>query len=487
MTAPKVELPEGLQSYYERIGAYALQWTKVVITEEHGKYYNEKVVIRIGDDGTVKLPEGASADYLPTPDEQAAIKAEWPTYTKRLPTQRTASVSEAFDFTRTGEDRTFFIIWKREADCSESRTVLMIQERIVADRRRFIPWTMWSHGNSSGNWYQYEPAGGLLPFWKPRKPRLKRVMVHEGAKSAEAAERIVTDAMVDHPWKEELSKWEHWGILGGAIMAHQKADWSELRAWATEGLAYACDNDEPGREILKHVSRAWGSTLKGVLYPRNWPDGWDVADPIPPGSDPEAPYFHKGRYVGPMPSFRPATFATVLDNKDPNKPKQRINKAFAEEYFYHYTSPRVACHKDTPNNLRTEDEFNDDVAPYSDVEDTFRFLKKIVARKATGLSYEPNQPPGLVDGENKDVLNTHVPSKIKPVKGDAQPWEEFREHLFPDPNDRRQMDRWMTTLITRPGTKMTYGVLLFSEMQGIGKSFLGVEILTPPVGRKERL
>ena len=52
-----VALPDGLESYYERIGAQPIHWTKAVIREEKGLYYNEKVIITIGKDGTVNCPD----------------------------------------------------------------------------------------------------------------------------------------------------------------------------------------------------------------------------------------------------------------------------------------------------------------------------------------------------------------------------------------------------------------------------------------------
>ena len=42
--------------------------------------------------------------------------------------------------------------------------------------------------------------------------------------------------------------------------------------------------------------------------------------------------------------------------------------------------------------------------------------------------------------------------------------------------------RWCATLVARPDIRMEYGVLLISEMQGVGKGTLGERILAPLVG-----
>jgi|SRR5829696_8083728 len=125
-----------------------------------------------------------------------------------------------------------------------------------------------------------EPETGF-PFYKPQRGRLNRIMIHEGGKAARFAEEIATNPLSDHPWREELARWKHWGGLGGAQMAH-KINWNDLRAASPEDVVYVCDNDKDGRQTLPNVSRLWGRRLYGVVLPKAWPSGWDMADPIPP-------------------------------------------------------------------------------------------------------------------------------------------------------------------------------------------------------------
>ena len=69
-----LDLPSGLQSYYDRIDACVIHFRRAVITEEKGRYYNEKVIIDVGPDGTIKV---SNDRYAPTAEEQTAIRAEW--------------------------------------------------------------------------------------------------------------------------------------------------------------------------------------------------------------------------------------------------------------------------------------------------------------------------------------------------------------------------------------------------------------------------
>ena len=106
-------------------------------------------------------------------------------------------------------------------------------------------------------------------------------MIPEGAKAAREAERIALDPLSEHPWREELARWEHWGALGGAQMAH-KINWDDLRKAAPEEVVYVANNDKAGRKTLEKVSELWGRRLFGVIIPPTWPKGWDVYDDIPP-------------------------------------------------------------------------------------------------------------------------------------------------------------------------------------------------------------
>lgn len=96
------------------------------------------------------------------------------------------------------------------------------------------------------------------------------VIVTEGEKAADAASRIFTDH-VAMTWP-------------GGAQAVKHADWTPL---AGRAVAVWPDNDAPGAdaaaEVVKALARAGAASVAIVGMPREWPDGWDVADEAPEG------------------------------------------------------------------------------------------------------------------------------------------------------------------------------------------------------------
>ncbi|TCZ64302.1 hypothetical protein EXY23_06530 [Roseicella aquatilis] len=166
-------------------------------------------------------------------------------------------------------------------------------------RRHGAPTTTWHYRDAAGALLfavcRFDPAGArkeILPLscgaegwrWKALpEPRplygLDRlaarpaapVLVVEGEKAADAAVGIFPDfAVVTWP---------------GGAQAVGKADWSPLRGRL---VAAWPDNDAPGHkaaaEVAKATSAAGAARAVVVPVPREWPKGWDVADPLPEGA-----------------------------------------------------------------------------------------------------------------------------------------------------------------------------------------------------------
>ena len=78
--------------------------------------------------------------------------------------------------------------------------------------------------------------------------------------------------------------------MGGAHAA-EKSDWVSL---AGRDTVVWPDNDEPGRQYAEDVAelvmRAGARSLTIVDIPNHWPEGWDLADPLPEGIEKEMLY-----------------------------------------------------------------------------------------------------------------------------------------------------------------------------------------------------
>lgn len=467
-----------LALYIDRIGAEQLNFKRFMIKEHKGHYYTEKALIRLEFKDNVLNIKCSNEDYDPTAAELAAIRLE--IVADSFPKAIGASEALYRKLIKTFDVGSLtYPFWSRK-----DGTITMVQQRIdYPDKpKRYVPWTYFS----DGKWRRMEPDG-KLPLWKPKEQRSSRICIHEGAKAAEIIDRILNEdtpesrALRDeHPWTEELSDFEHWGMIGGAL-APQRTNYEDIHRESPIEVVYVCDNDWPGKAAMQEVSRCYGGSLKAVTFDDRWPDAWDLGDPFPRTN---RLFSTRGRYKGP--SFRsllrPATYATekVL-NPNTGREVQQIRRAFRTEW-YHAVTPECFIHRDWPSSVYNMNEFNSFVAPFSGVAETAVLLKKDAVQKGAKLKYDPGLAPGVHNETNGTFINTHTPSEVKAEKGDVGPWIEFLEHLFPIEKDRFEMQRWIATLIARPGNKMTYSVLLISETQGVGKTTLGEKILAPLMG-----
>jgi hypothetical protein len=443
-----------LSDYLNRIGATQINFRSYQVKEYRGKYYFEKALIRVNQDGTISADPG----YEPTKEEQARIKATWDegSIPKCVPIHK---FNEKM-LKKTTPGSIYFVFHNKEGQ------VIFVQERCVP--KAYLPWTYWS----DGEWRMMQPDG-YVPFWKPfpRVPK-EKIMIHEGAKAAKAANEIEED----HPWWDELSQCEHWGLVGGTLSV-RRADYPDIRSEQCLDLVYVCDNDWPGRSVLQEFSKQYGGHLVGVKFDKRFPASFDLADPMP------KEFFHKKIYIGPpFDMFKqPASFATELIQREKGQPVVVVRKTFREEWL-HCIQPEVFVHKAWPSRIYNTKEFNNLVSPYSDSTETAKLLMKDDAGKGYSLSYDPSREPGPYATEGGSFINTYTPSSIKAGPGNIKPWKEFLKHLIPMEEDRYKVERWLATLIAHPEIRMLYGLLLISETQGVGKGTLAEKVLKPLVG-----
>lgn len=460
------KIPE-LAAYIDRIGAEELNFKRFMVKEyKDNHYYKERCIIRIEHDGSIYVN---NKDYAPTDDEAKAIKEAL----KKANFPRCIHATEGnFNdlLQQLGTSEGIYEFWDRAND-----SIIMVQQRIVIKgRKAFIPWTFWS----DAEWRRMEPEQNL-PFWKPRKPTGKlKIMIHEGAKTAAFVQDLINSDK-KHPWKEELKEFEHWGMIGGALAPH-RTDYSELVKQKPSEVVYVCDNDYIGKSAITQISKSYGQSLRYIMFDGHWPESWDMADEMPER------FFHKERYCGPSLSLlmQPGTWATDIVITGKSKPYHVLRSSFIEEWA-HCITPDVYVHKNAPNRIYLATEFNDFVKPFSDIEDTARLVKNDAAIKSYVLKYDPSVASGIfMDKDTGErFINTHVSSTVKEEKGDPAPWLEFIDHLITSEEDRKELLRWVATLIAAPQIKMLYGVLLISEQQGVGKGTLGEKILSPIIGK----
>jgi hypothetical protein len=470
-----------LALYIDRIGAEQLSFNRFMVKEYRGKYYVERCTIVIGEDGEITLPKGKK-EYAPTKAEADQIKGamighKWP---KAIGARSIDPFIKASGAKRDD----LFEFWDRA-----SGLITMVQERRQFKQsgdKAYLPWTMFDDGEVR----MMEPSGGL-PFWKPKERQSNKIMIHEGAKTARHVDWMINSNDVDaeklrktHPWYDELKDWEHWGQIGGALASH-RANFEEIRREKPTHVSYICDNDRPGVAALPEVSRMYGGVLIGLKFDDKWPESFDLADEFTKKTCPKM-FGQSGVYKGPRMEhcFYNATWATrlVAPTEGAGRPFPVANPAYLET-VWSCVRPAVFIFRIRPDHMYTNDELNNLARPFSDADDTARLLRADETGKGMVLDYDPSRPSGVKQtGSNTYSINTHVPTSVRPVKGDATPWTDYMEYFIPNEEDRFNTYRWCSTIIAEPSKKIHYGMLLISETQGVGKSTLGEKIMAPLVG-----
>jgi hypothetical protein len=471
------EIPS-IANYLKRIGAEPRSLRVAVVKISHGAYWTDIATVRIQPDGSVM----ATAGYEPTGVEAAQIKTEvlaakWPGSTKlgkgfELPEElKSAASKDIFEL--------------KDAQGN----LLMIQQR-VNDRKtgdkRYVPWSPWD----DGEWRKAEPEGPLPLYGLETIQDHTTVFVHEGAKAAKAVRDLVNprteaerEALAAHPWGAELSGAAHIGWIGGAL-SPARTDWSELSRAGVQRVYIVADNDEPGKTAIPRISeRLQGMTVFSIEFTENWPAGFDLADEFP-----KSMFTKMGKhthYSGP--TFRdvlhPATWATDMHPNPSGKgaPIAVLRKEFANLWVWIEETDSFVC-REMPEINHQIGMFNAMIRPFSHVAATGQLIQKTYKGRTARVCYRPDIKARMVTDRTTSAINLHTPSTIKPIDGDEGPWLDFLKHVFPVERERKEIMRWCATLIARPEIRMLYGILLYSERQGMGKSTLGEKILAPLVG-----
>lgn len=451
-----------LAQYIDRIEAKQLNFRTFMVQEFKGKYYVERTMVRVLPDGSIYC---STKEHEPTQQETDQIRGAL--MALEFPKSTPATEAQFKKLRDKLKGTQVYPMWTR----GKVPLVAMAQQRVEReDGKHYIPWTMWS----DGEWRAMEPDG-KLPFYKPKVKKSNRIMIHEGAKAAEGAAAAALDPK--HPWSEFLARFDHWGILGGALAPH-RADYSELMREQAVEVVYVCDRDFPGESALEVVSKNWAQPLRGIKFDDSFPTSFDLADPLP-----EVHFREDGTYRGPKIEdlVRPATWATEIYEDEDGKKGVRLLPHFKEEWS-HTISPEFFIHKNWPLKMFDDDGFRSLVRPFSHRCDIADLVRSSDAKKVEQIDYRPDLEPGIYTVGKKRIINTCAPRAIDPVKGDYSPFIKYVEQLVPLPVDQLELMRWCATLIARPEIRMTYSVLLVSEAQGIGKTTLGEKILAPIIG-----
>jgi len=193
---------------------------------------------------------------------------------------------------------------------------------------------------------------------------------------------------------------------------------------------------------------------------------WDLADSVP----------EPARHVAMWSFAEPATWATKkVGETSHGRPLYGLNKPFAKEWV-HVVKPELYISEEFPLSMYSQKEFDHRCASFADKGvRVSELLKAYLPGEVSTINYRPDLKTGrhtTVDGAK--FFNTYCPRRWEPYKKapDVSLWLDFLTRLFPNPEELREIMRYAATLIAKPEIKMAYGLLLISEMQGVGKTTL---------------
>lgn len=456
-----------VRAYLYRIKAEPRTFRSAVITEKISHYSKDSSIIHFDKDGQVltKIDK-----FKPTETEQALIKSDFSTVEfpeqKRLPNLYNLNEElKAID----KEDLFEF--------CDIDGSIIMLQQRWMGKDgiKGYTNWTYWT----DDEWRKIDPEGPL-PIWGMENLKdHTTVFLHEGCKAARNAQRII-ESKKDHPWKKELSHTVHLGWIGGAA-APNRTNFSQLQKLGVKTVYIVSDNDKLGLQVVPIISEKLNVMTFQLQFTNEWPSAFDLGDEFPKHMFEEID--GQKHYIGPpfISCVHPATWATNLLEKGDGKFDVELRDHFKDMWAYVEEADIYVC-KVLPNLLRGEKILNNMMAPFSHAEEITPYILKAYSGRSTSLCYRPDRAGLIITNGNSSSINLHTPTTIQEEPGDPAPFLEFMAYLFPNSEEREQVERWCATLIGRPDIRMEYAMLLISEATGIGKTSLGAKILRPLVG-----
>jgi hypothetical protein len=478
MSISPIQNSRAVMLYLDRIGATVRTLFSATITTQSLGYEKEVYSVRFTREGQVRGP----AHLLPNAEEAKEIESD--IAKMKFPKQVTVAAlsnSNLPELILNAPSEKLFIFKKPNGG-----DIRFIQVRIELENgdKKYIPQTLWD----DGEWRSIEPEEGLPIYGIENVRKGDRVILHEGAKAAKAAAAIAQQQ--DHPFYDYFKTGVHVGWIGGAHFIHRTM-WHELISMQPGEVIIVPDNDFIGRSKTNTIARKFNCPVSFLRLDSSWPKTWDVADPIPeeffsPENDQELGGFYRGPTFDDM--LVACDWATeevaVSDN---GRPIYEIREIFAQNWIRIQNLQHYA-HINNPEITLNKDQFNILVRPYSDVAETSALLHKFAGNICDKVTFMPSKPTGMISLDGDYCLNQYVDRRIKPIrnnsgKASTKPFWDFMQYLFPRIEERDTVMKWIATLYAKPGTRVAFGLLLLSKLQGVGKSTL-LNLIAELIGRK---
>lgn len=382
---------------------------------------------------------------------------------------------------------------------SEEGQVVLIEQRWrdADGEKHCVRWS-W---HDDGIWRTADPD--VFPLWglDQLTAGQKTVFIHEGPKAATAgrkfydSDRLPIDereAVRKHPWYDVFSRHPHLGFIGGANRV-MRTRWKYLKRIGVERVILVPDNDPAGRETCYEISKLLIGVDVMIMphYPDYFPLGWDCADGW------ENVKMRKASNI--EANIPVDSWEHLADNLiDITRMTEMVDVGVKAVKLVPQIVPGypkdVAYIKET--NSFTFVSRPSVVIPWANLGRHFAMnidapaIEKFPAWVAgqpevnyDRYAFYPEKGSTIMVGKLR-CLNLWHRTLVtpKPMTQEGRKlFDDYLQWVVPNDLERAIFRRWIATIIARPGRKH-FGVILHSEQQGTGKSFLVDHILKPLIG-----
>ena len=345
-------------------------------------------------------------------------------------------------------------------------------------KKSFFLHSKWLHkSNGQKKWIckHYPEPRFIFNLPKLKDSKLSKVYVTEGEKTCLALQEQVGTYPVT--------------TYACGTYSILKSDWDPLLDFKT--IVLVPDHDDKGRDAMHKLAlhlveekEVLIENIHWVTIPKEFPEGWDVADLIPDTSDlTTLKLVHESKpYAEAVEDYK--DIWNRFKEKDLKKEIDVTNEARLRELGNESAYIR---HLNEILHIPS-----DQLVPLPHFDNNYAYLKVGQSRPSSVLlkdesftradmfCHNPKQPKGKIEVDNITYINRYEPSKLKAEEGDIEHWEEQGLLMFGE--DFEVVEQYFAWVIQNQGEKAMWCMLWVSEQRGIGKgwfSYLLAQMLGP--------
>jgi hypothetical protein len=456
--------------------------------------------------GQVNVYGRRAADFAPTDDERNAIKFEIDRITKDEKWDQPFPLRSLDDANPLPEDfetvrRTkgdWFWEYKEKAKDGNLIQMVEIRQEDKNGEKFYRQATYWETDKGECVWREVQPD--KLPIYNGHLIDGKQCVFYlvEGPKSADFLNRIISPKTAEDREFAASWPWTDWFVqnrgvavaFGGGANRVDATDFSPLNKEGNSIFTIS-DRDLVGERAVSQISRKLRkANVYRVTFDGRFTGGWDVCDAMPDN------FFEKQedgstKFIGPnFENF--VTFGawlTTIEAKDEHGKVTawKLTPQAEAELVYVASLDRFTT-RSRPWQMFEFQGFNRTFASTSDCN-----IAPLVINNSNCVFDTTDYLPGCsrsIMRDGQKVLNLWANSRIKPVaplgatipNEHVAPFLDLLSAILPIDAERTVVERWLATVIGKPERRVTFAILMASEMTGIGKTTIAERILKPLLG-----